>query len=74
MIYLRGSGCHPEASDTRHSTRDEDRAATAGVLVENGTSPTTDESGAEVWCSIGEASHPYIVYLELLKIEFLKHH
>jgi hypothetical protein len=68
---LRGRGGHPEASDTGHQTRDENCSTAAGILVEDGTGPASDEGGAEIWRSVGEAFHPYILDTELLEIEFL---
>jgi len=71
LVGLRGSGGHPEASDTGHKTRDENCSTATGILVEDRTGPASDKGGAEIWRSVGETFHPYILNTKLLEIEFL---
>lgn len=60
---------HPETSDDRDEARNKDGSSAAGVLVEDGTGPATDEGRAEVGRSIEETTHPGLIFPD---VEFVK--
>lgn len=71
-VRLPVCGSHPEAGDDGHEARDEDCAAAAGVLVQDGGAPAPDEGGTEVRRAVDESLHCWVILeTERLVIELL---